>query len=41
MVNQNHWLIFSEKNGETIIGVLVKDFLFIFIYNNLVKVEAA
>ena len=29
MVNQNHSLIFSEKKGETIIGVLVKDFFVI------------
>ena len=32
MVNQHHALIFSEKKGETIIGVLVKDFIFIFIF---------
>ena len=38
MVNQHHALIFSEKKGETIIGVLVKEF---FIYNYLVKFEAA
>ena len=38
MVNQHHALIFSEKKGETIIGVLVKDF-FLIIYNYLVKVE--
>ena len=37
MVNQYHALIFSEKKGETIIGVLVKDFF----YNYLVKVEVA
>ena len=42
MVNQHHALIFSEKKGETIIGVLVKDFFIIFIfYNYLVKVEVA
>ena len=29
MVDQYHALIFSEKKGETIIGVLVKDFFFI------------
>ena len=38
MVNQHHALILSEKEGETIIGVLVKEF---FIYNYLVKVEVA
>ena len=37
MVNQHHALIFSEKKGETIIGVLVKDFFF----NYLVKAEVA
>ena len=36
MVNQHHALIFSEKKGETIIGVLIKEF---FIYNYLFKVE--
>ena len=43
MVNQHHALIFSEKKGETVIGVLVKVFIFfIFIFNNyLVKVEVA
>ena len=40
MVNQHHALIFSEKKGETIIGVLVKDFFFFF-NNYLVKVEVA
>ena len=29
MVNQHHALIFNEKKGETIVGVLVKDFFFI------------
>ena len=42
MVNQHHALIFSKKKkkkgGETIIGVLVKEF---FINNYLVKVEVA
>ena len=41
MVNQHHARIFSKKKkkrGETIIGVLVKDF---FINNYLVKVEIA
>ena len=38
MVNQHHALIFNEKKGETIVGVLVKDFFF---YNYLVKVEVA
>ena len=38
MVNQHYALIFNEKNGETIIGVLVKKF---FIYNYLVKVTVA
>ena len=39
MVNQYHALIFNEKNGGTVIGVLVKDFFF---FNNyLVKVEVA
>ena len=33
MVNQNHSLIFNEKKGETIIGVLVKDFFFFLIIN--------
>ena len=28
MVNQHHALIFNEKKGETIIGVLIKDFFF-------------
>ena len=32
MVNQCHALIFNKKKGETIIGVLVKDFIFIFIF---------
>ena len=43
MVNQHHALIFNEKKGETVIGVLVKVFIFfIFIFNNyLVKVEVA
>ena len=31
MVNQHHALIFSEKKGETIIDVLVKD-LFIYLF---------
>ena len=38
MVNQHHALIFNEKKGETLIGVLVKKF---FIYNYLVKVAVA
>ena len=38
MVNQHHALIFSEKKGETIIDVLVKEF---FIYNYLFKVAVA
>ena len=29
MVNQHHALILSEKEGETIIGVLVKEFFII------------
>ena len=41
MVNQYHALIFSEKKGETIIGVLVKDFLLLLLYNYLVKVAVA
>ena len=40
MINQHHALIFNEKKGETIIVVLVKDFLILF-YNYLVKVEVA
>ena len=31
MVNQHHALIFNEKNGGTVIGVLVKDFFFFLI----------
>ena len=31
MINQHHALIFNKKKGETIIVVLVKDFLFYFI----------
>ena len=30
IVNQHHALIFSEKMGEIIIGVLVKGFFFFF-----------
>ena len=41
MVNQHHALIFNEKKGETIVGVLVKDFFYLFFYNYLVKVEVA
>ena len=36
MVNQHHAPIFSEKKGETIIGVLIKE---LFIYKYLFKVE--
>ena len=42
MVNQHHALMLSEKKGETIIGLLVKDFFyFLLSYNYLVKVEVA
>ena len=41
MVNQHHAPIFSEKKGETIIGVLVKDFFKNKNNNYLVKVELA
>ena len=39
MVNQHHALIFiKKKKGETIIGVLVKDYFYFLFYNYLVKV---
>ena len=32
MVNKHHALIFNEKKGETIVGVLVKDLFIYFLF---------
>ena len=39
MVNQHHALIFSERKGETIIVVLLKEFLFIITWLRFVRLN--